>query len=523
MTAADILIDQLYQQGMRVLFGMPGSHTTYIYDALRNHGGFQTFICRNEQAGAYMADGYARVSGEPAIICTTAGPGATNALSGVAEAYADNVPLLLLTGEVNADRLHEECGNYHEIGLEAILKPCNKYVGLIRNPRQIPVQVRDAVLAMNSGRNRPASLIAPQDIMAKEVSHLPPIEPMPFLASTIDVDAIERAALAIGRMTKPIIIAGGGAVWSGCGKQIEQLAERIGAAIVTSLNGKGIVDERNPRSVGHAKSISAKALLPHADGMIAIGCRFTEVLTSFHTMPVPENLVQIDLDPQQIGMSYPVEAGLLGDAKMNLLALLGELQQQPSDWHDSIQQAKQTPHPAPEWFISTMRDMLPEDAIVFSDASEMALRMQSDYPAYQPRTFFYPSNYIALGWGFPAAIGGSVAAQGKRVYSVSGDGGFVMTCQELATVKKYQLNLTIIVHNDSAYGAIKNLQRRKHEARYFDTDLINPDFIHLANSFGIPAKRCPDQASFQLALQESLNCSGPLLIEVPDQWRSLRI
>ena len=165
---------------------------------------------------------------------------------------------------------------------------------------------------------------------------------------------------------------------------------------------------------------------------------------------------------------------------------------------------------------------LPEDAVLFTDASEMAYRMQMDYPAYAPRTSFYPSNYIALGWGFPAAIGAAVALPDRAIVSFSGDGGFVMTCQELATAARYNLRMIIIVHNDNAYGAIKNLQRLKYDARYRDTDLNNPDFVALASAFGVPGRRAADAASFALALREALPRQGPSLIEVPDEWRYLR-
>jgi acetolactate synthase-1/2/3 large subunit len=178
--------------------------------------------------------------------------------------------------------------------------------------------------------------------------------------------------------------------------------------------------------------------------------------------------------------------------------------------------------PDREWFIDTLRAELPDDAIVFTDASEMAYRMHIDYPAYLPRSFFYPSNYIALGWGFPAAVGAAVALPDRVVVSMSGDGGFVMTCQELATAVRYGLRLIAIIHNDSAYGAIKNLQRVKHDGRYRDTDLNNPDFVKLAEAFGVPAVRARSAEEYAQALREAIGRGGPGLIDVPDSWRSLR-
>src|ERR1700681_823965 len=166
MTGADLLVRSLHTAGVRVVFGMPGSHTTAIYDAIERHGGIRTILIRNEQAGAFAADGFARGTGQPGVICTTAGPGATNALTAIAEAYGDSIPVLLVTGQVNHDRLHQECGNYHEIDLESVVRPCTKYAATVMDNRQIPAVVANAFGAMTTGRPRPAAIILPQDLMA---------------------------------------------------------------------------------------------------------------------------------------------------------------------------------------------------------------------------------------------------------------------------------------------------------------------------------------------------------------------
>jgi acetolactate synthase I/II/III large subunit len=524
MNTADLLIEHLYRHGVRDLFGMPGSHSTHLYDAIQRHGKIRTILIRNEQAGAYAADGYARVTGRPGVICTTAGPGATNALSGVAEAYADSTPVLLLTGQVNASRLHQECGAYHELDLEGVFRPCTAYVGTVMESAQVPAMLERAFAAMTRNRPRPAALILPQDVMAAPTG-------MPSTSGTseeretvLPPDEVRRACELLLAAKRPLILAGGGAVWSDASREVLKLAEKLNCPVVSTLNGKGIIDERSPFALGHARGVKAMSALPHADAMLAVGCRFTEVLTRFHTMPVPKQLVQIDIDPGQVGMNYPVSVALPFDACLALQSMLDRLPESHSnEWSDYWKQARETQHPRPEWFIETLREELPEDAIVFTDASEMALRMQADFPAYSPRTFFYPSNYIALGWGFPAAVGGAVAAADRWVVSVSGDGGFTMSLQELATAVRYNLKVIAVVHNDSAYGAIKNLQRIKHEARYLDTELNNPDFMLLARSFGLPGSRATNAPEFASALRGAMKREGPSLIEVPDEWRYLRI
>lgn len=522
-TGADLLIECLYRHGVRTIFGMPGSHSTHIYDAIHRHGGIETILCRNEQAGAYMADGYARATGSPGVICTTAGPGATNALSGIGEAYSDSSPVLLITGQVNHDRIHEECGRYHEIDLEGIFKPCTRYAGTTMRNDDIPGMVHAAFRGMIASRPGPSALILPQDLMAAPAgprAEMPDVSLHRAVADTAEMEALKAL---LSTSVRPIILAGGGAVWSGAETEIAELARRLDCPIITTLNGKGIIDERDPQSLGHGRSTRSMAALPHADLMLAIGCRFTEVFTFFGKLPIPKTLIQIEIDPGQIGKNYHVAVGMVGDAQATLRGILEELPPRKSEWGEIWRQARMATHPKPEWFIDTLRAAIPDDALVYTDASEMALRMQTDFPAYAPRRFFYPSTYIALGWGFPAAIGGAIAWPDRWIVSVSGDGGFLMCAQELATAARYQLKLIAIVHNDSAYGAIRNIQRNRHDARYRDTELNNPDFVKFGESFGVPSTRAHNAEEFASALQTAQERNGPSLIEVPDRWRSLRV
>src|SRR5947209_1655088 len=211
MTGADLLVRELYAHGVRTIFGMPGSHTTAIYDAIERQQGIRTILIRNEQAGAFAADGFARVTGQPGVICTTAGPGATNALTGIAEAWADTVPVLLVTGQVNHDRLHEECGNYHEIDLESIFRPCTKFAATVLANDEIPVQVAQAFRALVTGRPRPAALILPQDLMAAPAPADEPVQPEP-VAVQDEPPGVYRAVALLAKAKRPILLAGGGAL-----------------------------------------------------------------------------------------------------------------------------------------------------------------------------------------------------------------------------------------------------------------------------------------------------------------------
>jgi acetolactate synthase-1/2/3 large subunit len=506
---------------------MPGSHSTYIYDAIQQHGGIQTILCRNEQAGAFMADGYARATGRLGVVCTTAGPGATNALTGIAEAYSDSVPVLLIAGQVNHVRIHEECGRYHEIDLEGIFRPCVRFAGTVMRNEQIPTMVDRAFEAMVAARPGPAALMLPQDLMAMPALDDPRVSPVE-LRRAIPRDgqfenSISQAMEQIRTSQRPVVLAGGGCVSSGAAEQVEELARRLDCPVVTTLNGKGILDERSELAFGHARTRRARAVLSRADLLIAIGCRFTEVLTASGTIPIPKRIIQIDIEPKQIGTNYPVELGIVGDARTVLQAIVSGLTQQESSWKEIWQRARSAEQLKPEWLIDTLRAELPETSIVFADASEMGLRMQTDFPAYAPRTFFYPSNFATLGWGLPAAVGAAAGQSDRWTVSVCGDGGFLMTAQELATAVRYRLRMIVVVHNDSTYGAIKALQRTKHESRFVDVDLNNPDLVKFGESFGVPSCQARNSEEFASALRRALQNDGPSLIEVPDRWRSVRL
>jgi acetolactate synthase-1/2/3 large subunit len=386
---------------------------------------------------------------------------------------------------------------------------------------QIPAMTNRAFEAMLAGRPGPAALILPQDLMGFPAEIAGSASPVELRRNLPDFDVIGRAAERIVQSSRPVILAGGGAVYSDAGKQIEELADRLGCPIITTLNGKGIVDERSLASLGHGRTRRARMALTRADLMLAVGCRFTEFFTASGTMRIPQSLIQIDIDPSQIALNYPVEQYIIGDARTVLSELISRLSHRESAWKDVWRRARQAEQLKPEWLIDTLRSELPESSIFFTDACEMGLRMHTDFPAYATRTFFYPSNYAALGWGYPAAVGGAVGQSERWTVCVSGDGGFTMTAQELATALRYKLKLIAVVHNDSTYGAIKAIQRMKHGARYVDTDLNNPDFVKFGESFGVASCRTPDAGQFATALRLALTRNGPSLIEVPEERRSL--
>ena len=389
--------------------------------------------------------------------------------------------------------------------------------------------IGEAFAALTRGRPRPAALFLPQDLMRRPADWHDPRPAAVADSRLMPAAAIAEAAALLARAERPIILAGGGALWGNAAAELADLAARLGAPVVTSVNAKGLIDERDPRSLGHARSARARAALPHADAMLAVGCRFTEILTEGWRMPVPANLVQIDVDPEQIGMNYPVgprhrgrcpvRAGgtarrARGTASTAMQRRLGHARGQararPADATGMVDRHATGRAPRGDSaLLRRLRDGLPApdrlDRLTARDASSI------------------PSNYITLGWGFPAALGAAFALGDRPVVSVSGDGGFLMTAQELATAVRYRRRVIALVHNDSTYGAIKNIQRRVHDGRYLDVDLNNPDFPRWPPLMGCPGSVPATPWNCDRPSARALDRDGPSLIEVPDRWRMLRV
>lgn len=536
MTGAEALVECLVRAGVKAVFGMPGSHSVAVYDALSRRlaqtsdtsGSLRHILCRNEQAGAFMADGYARATGEVGVVITTAGPGATNASTGIAEAYADGIPVLLISGQVDSSRVNEERGAYHEMDLQSFFKPITKWNALVQRAEDLVETLAEAFAQLHTPRIRPVQISVPQDFwQARLHRDLLRGFPRDLTRGTANRQgsptSMQHALTMLRDCKSPLIMAGGGVIAADATSEIRHLAERLHAPVITTTMGKGAVPESHDWSLGHARSSAAKEALPHTDVMVAVGCRFTEVVTEHWRMVVPRRLIQIDIDPDQIGANYRVEVGIVGEAKSILQQILRELPAVTGNaWDNRLLSMKASPQPSRHWAISVMREVLPPEAIVMSDTCELGHAMETDFPVDYPRTFNYPANFIALGWGLPAAVGAKVGAPEWTVVSLSGDGGFLMTSQELATMARYRLPVLAVVHNDSSYGAMKRIMRNRYESRFFEVDLNNPDLVQYASSFGVAAFRSDSEASFRAALQTALNLKQPAVIEVRTEWGDWR-
>ena len=543
MTGGKLIIECLKAHGVKVIFGMPGGHTTGIYDALYDENQIRHILVRNEQAGAFMADGYARVTGEVGVCLTTAGPGATNASTGIAAAYSDSIPVLLISGLVMSDAADAEKGCYHEMDQLSFFKPITKWNARAETVNDIPKVLDKAFEMLKTGRPRPVHIEVPIDVIAAKTDSSIEITARQKRKKTCPIlspRSISEASEILSNSELPLIISGGGVVSADASEELIELAELLNAQVITTPMGKGAIPADHPLHAGltwHQLTADLGGMqdmvspLPGlSDAVLAVGCRFTQLATGNWVLEMPENLIQIDIDKTEIGKNYPVKVGIVADAKVALQQLIKELKKRDlrvtwnfffsaknsSDWESIRAQIPQPERWAMEYWdiIPLLREILKRDAIVAADITRPGYMMLANFDVYQPRTFLHSVTFIALGHGFPAALGAKVAYPEKQVVAVCGDGGFMMTCQEMATAVQHGINVVTIVINDNALTAIKSLQDRHYGGRNIAIDLQNPDFVKLVECFGARGLRVKKIEEFKPTMIEALNAGVPVLVEI---------
>jgi len=523
VTAAHALVETLRRSGVRVIFGYPGGHTVYLHDALAAaRDDIRHILVRHEQAAAMAADAYGRITGGVGLCLTTAGPGATNAATGIAEAYSDCTALVQLVAQVDSTFLGRERGAYHEADLDRLFRPITKWCATARSPREIPHLVARAISEARRGRPRPVQLSLPRDLTAEPVTLDPPVASMDQPRPLPAAQNLAQACELLRGAERPVLFAGGGVLAGRACDQLAALAEHLGAPVITSAMGKGVLPEDHPLAAGHAHTAPARELAAQADVMLAVGTRFTEVTTHAWSFPVPTRLIHLDIDPTPFAQTYPPAVSLLGDARATLQALLAELPANPD------RAERLAAKLAPLWasyrasvadepehvFLRLLRAALPRDTIVCCDVGMITYTMYGHFPVYGPQQMLTAAAYIAMGWGLPAALGAKVAAPDRPVVAVTGDGGFLMTAQELATLVQEHLPVVVVLVNDDCLGTIAGIQERRFDGRRFAVDLKNPDFVQLAGSFGVPAERLTQMEAVAPALDRALSAGSPYLLEV---------
>ena len=522
MTGAQALVAQLAREGVDTVFALPGVQIMPAFDALyEQRNSIRLVHARHEQATTYMADGYARVTGKVGVAMVVPGPGALNATAGLGTAYAASSPVLLISGQIASGALGKRRGELHEVEEQLdVFKPITKWNARATRVEEIPAMVREAFRQLTSGRPRPVEIEVPPDTLAATAS-VETIEPEDLPVKAPEPAEIERAVALLAAAERPVIVVGGGVIAAGASAELGGLAELLQAPVITTPQGKGVIPDDHDLHLAVNYILSpAKDLLAGSDLLLAVGTRLG--LRDVPDEAVPK-VVQIDIDPAEIGKNYPAEVGIEADCKPALAQLLDRLRaeggQRPSraeeivGWRRAFRDKMRELAPDQCGLVDTLHEVLDEDAVLVSGVTNIGYWSNIIYPSRLPRTFVTSSYFGTLGYAFPTAMGAKLARPDKQVVALCGDGGFLYCAPELSTAVRHGINLVAVVFNNSAFGASRWDQIHRYGERFIGTDLENPNFMKLAEAFGAVGLRC-DPAGFGGALKEALAANAPVLLEV---------
>ncbi len=522
ITGGQALAQSLRVEGVEVIFGLPGVQLDWAVDALYAERSNIRFIqTRHEQATAYMADGYARVSGRPGVCLVVPGPGVLNATGALCTAYACSSPVFCITGQIQSDLIGKNRGILHEIPDQLrVMGSVTKWAARATSQAEIPGLVHEAFRQMETGRPRSVEIEIPPDVLAGRAD-VRLAEPEPFSrARDADPDMLEAAARLLGEAERPLIFAGGGVILSRASTELQALAETLEAPVVMSQNGRGALSDRHYLA---QMPLAGRELLSTADVVLAVGTRFLQPATQWGLKP-GQRVIQIDVDAEELGRNAPAEIAIEADARPALAALLPQVERwnraRPSRREEldavkaDLQRRLDEIRPQAD-FGGAIRAELPGDGVVVWDMTQVGYWSRNGFPVYEPGTFLTPGYQGTLGMAFPTSLGAQVAAPERKVVSVSGDGGFMYNVQELSTMAQQGINAVAVVFNDGAYGNVRRAQRLQYGGHILGTDLHNPDFARLAELFGVSGARATNAAELRLALRSALSSNTPALIEVP--------
>ena len=530
-TGGEALVQSLLSHGIDTIFGLPGVQNDYFYNAVYDAGDrIRAIHTRHEQGAAYMALGYALASGKTGVYVVVPGSGFLNTTAALSTAYATNAPVLCLAGQLHSDQIGRGYGMLHEIPDQlAVMRSLTKWARRAENPAELPQLLATALSEMRSGRPRPVGLEVPLDILAGKAKMSDVPLPLTVRRPAVDTDTIEEAARLMGKARNPVIFIGGGAM--DAGEEVRALAEALQAPVIASGRGRGILSSRHPFS--HTYAVG-EPLWEQADLAVAIGTRLTKPLIQWKR-PDHLSLIRIDIAPQESSFLAPAAVTIAADSKDALRALLpvlaGYNRQRPSRTAEMLALRKEMEKLFDSFqpqtgFVRAIRDSLPDDGIFVDEITQVGYASILAMPVYQPRTFLTPNYQATLGWGLPTALGAKVAAPDRPVLSISGDGGFLFCATELATAVRHGINTVSVVFNDGAYGNVRRMQKELYAGRIISSDLANPDFVALAESFGALGVRVHSADSLRDALTDAYAAEMPVVIEVPvaempGPWRGL--
>lgn len=522
MTGGQALARSLYLEGVRVIFGLPGVQLYHALDGLQGEPGIRFITTRHEQATTYMADGYTRAGGGTGTAMMVPGPGLQNASAGIGTAFAASSPILVVSGQIERDLIGVDRGILHEVNDQLdTIRPVTKWAKRILDPAEIPDAVHEAFFHLKTGRPRPVEIEIPPETLA-EMADVELREPEEYPRPAADANALQTAAQILAESANPLIWAGGGVISSGAEAALQRVAEHLQAPVITSPEGKGAISDRHPLALGahRLRNDPVAREEPNFDVILAVGTRMANP-----AWLGGQRIVQIDIDPEELGRNYDNTFGIQGDARLALddlydcLVRSGPSRENRDEEYEALRRRRTETSirvEPQESLTATIRDVMPDDGILISGMTQIGYYCRAFYPVYQPKTFLTSSYAGNLGYAFPVALGAKVAQPDKAVVAVSGDGGFLFNSQELATAVQYGINVVVVVFNDNAYGNVLRDQVNRFEGRVYGAALHNPDFVKLAEAYGARGVRV-DPDMLGPALREALNIDAPTLIEVPVQ------
>ena len=528
-TGSDLVLETLRDLGIDTIFGYPGGAVLPFYDAIYNFKGIRHILGRHEQGCLHEAEGYAKSTGKLGVAVVTSGPGATNAITGIADAMSDSVPLLVFTGQVARAGIGKDA--FQEADIVGITMPITKYNYQVRETADIPRIITEAVHIATTGRPGPVVIDLPKDVSALETDFIySPEVDLPSYQPTLDPNdmQIKKILKQLSKAKKPVLLAGGGISYAEASKELNEFAERYQIPVVTSLLGQGTIATSHPLFLGMGGmhgSFAANIAMTEADFMISIGCRFDDRLTGNpKTFAKNAKVAHIDVDPAEIGKIISADIPVVGDAKKALQMLLAEptVHNNTEKWIDKVTKDKNRVRSydkkervvQPQAVIERIGELTNGDAIVVTDVGQHQMWTAQYYPYQNERQLVTSGGLGTMGFGVPAAIGAKIANPEKEVVLFVGDGGFQMTNQELAILNIYKVPIKVVMLNNHSLGMVRQWQESFYEGRtsesVFDT---LPDFQLMAQAYGIKNYKFDNPETIEKDLEVILE-DVPMFIEV---------
>lgn len=523
LTGAQIIMECLLEQGVDTIFGYPGGQIMPLYDALYDYtsdGRIRHILTSHEQGASHAADGYSRSTGKVGVCFATSGPGATNTVTGIATANIDSSPMVVITGQVGVNAIGKDA--FQEVDIIGVTQPITKHNYAIRAVDEIAPAIREAFKIAQSGRKGVVLVDVPRNLML-EKGEYNKSKPLPLDSKPeISVADIEKLAEMINESQKPVIYAGGGVGLSDASKELTELAEKSQIPVATSLMCLGNLDRKNPLSLGMAGmhgEVDSNMAVHNCDLLIAIGARFSDRVTgNIAKFAKGAKVVHIDIDQSEVGKNVPVDFDIIADVKDALLHLLPLIKENKrSDWNKEVQSWKRE-FPMSETFdadaiILTVHEEMGDDVIIATDVGQHQMWTAQKWPFSSPKQFITSGGLGTMGFGLGAAIGSQLGNPDKKVILFTGDGSFRMNLNELITVAKYDLPITVILMKNNTLGMVRQWQKLFFDKRYSATDL-GDDIVYekLAESFGLKGYHVHNADDFREALKESKDSGKATLI-----------